>query len=133
MVTLDDVMAKLNEIEQRQTHQTGLIAALTEGVQIMSSTVDNTKAAIDQLIVKDDALLAAFQTIATSNASLQAMLTGLQQQVAQLQQQIASGDPSPGDVVTLASAVSEAQAEGAKIDAALATITPPAQGAPKSA
>ena len=82
----------------------------------MSQTADDTKAAVDALDTKVDALIAAIQP---GFQALRDQLASAQQQIAALQ----AGEAA--DLVTLQSTIANAQAEADKVDAAIATLTPP--------
>lgn len=113
-------MVRRLDLEQRQ--QVSLLSFLSNGVQIMSLTADQSKAATDALVAKADLALAALVTIQTSNTALTGQLATLQAQVTALQAQIASGEMSPADAAEIQAGIAEAQAESAKIDAALAPV-----------
>jgi len=121
--TIADVIALLRRIDLEQQQQNSLVNALSFGVQIMSQTADNTKASVDTLAGKVDAFIAAVQP---AIGNLQTKLDAAVAQVTQLQQQIASGEPSPADAAELQATITEAAAESAKVDAALAALNPPA-------
>lgn len=83
----------------------------------MSQTADDTKAAVDVLLGKEDLLLAAF----TEARAELATLTG---QVRDLQTQIANSPLSAADQAELTSTIASIQAGAAKIDAALTSVPP---------
>ena len=121
--TLADVMAAISALRSdvttvklQNTQQTGLLTSLIAGVQLMATTADDTKTAVDALDAKVDTLIGLVQP---SIQTLRDQLAAAQSLVAQLQ----AGDAAAG--VTLTSTIAAAQAEAAKVDAAIATLTPP--------
>lgn len=108
--------AHLNRLDLQNQQQTALLTALTSGVQLIMSTADDTKAAVDSLDAKVDTLIGLVQP---SIQTLRDQLAAAQALVAQLQ----AGDAAAG--VTLTSTIAAAQAEAAKVDAAITTLTPP--------
>ena len=122
-LTLADVMAALaslasavHRVDLQNAQQTGLLVALTNGVQIMNATADQTAAAVAALDAKVDAFIAAVQPAVTT---LQQALAAAQQQIAALQ----AGDTAAA--ATLGTTVEAAVAETVKVQAAIDALTPP--------
>ncbi len=122
--TLADVMtaiaalkAELDVVKLQNAQQTGLLIALTNGVQIMATLADSTKASVDTLDGKVDTLLGLVQP---SIQTLRDQLKAAQDQLAALQAVDAVA------AATLQATIDAASAEAAKVDAAIATLSPPA-------
>lgn len=114
---LDRIEAKLTRIDLEQQQQNALLNAISLGVQIMSSTADNTAASVDNLDAKVDTLLAL---VTPSIQALRDALAAAQAQVASLQ----AGDAA--DAAKLSGTIAAADVEAAKVQAAIDALTPPA-------
>lgn len=113
----------LNRLDLQQQQQTGLLIAITNGVQLMSQTADSTKAAVDALDTKVDTLIAAIQP---AIATLREQLATAQQQAVALQAQLtAAQSDAAADAAELAGTIASAQAEGVKVQTAIDALTPP--------
>ncbi len=119
LVAVAAVKSELDTVKLQNNQQTSLLAALTEGVQIMSMTADSTQATVTDLDTKVDTLISLVQP---SIQALRDALAAAQTQIAALQ----AGDAA--DVVTLSATISAAQAEAVKVDAAIVALTPPPVG-----
>lgn len=117
MAAISAVKAELDTVKLQNAQQTGLLIALTNGVQIMNATADQTKAAVDSLDAKVDQFIAAVQPVVTT---LQQSLATAQALIAQLQ----AGDAAAAE--TLGKTVDSAVAETAKVQTAIDALTPPA-------
>lgn len=116
MAALSAVKSELDTIKLQNSQQTGLLVALTNGVQIMSATADQTASAVTALDAKVDQFLALVGPTVTS---LQQSLATAQALIAQLQ----AGDAAAA--TTLGTTVDAAVAETAKVQAAIDALTPP--------
>jgi len=121
--TLADVMTaiaalrgELDIVKLQNAQLTGLLIALTNGVQIMATIAENTKASVDTLDGKVDTLIGLVQP---SIQTLRDQLKAAQDQVAALQ----AGDAAAA--TTLQATIDAASAEAAKVDAAIATLSQP--------
>lgn len=111
-----DISARLERIDLQNRQQTGLLIALTNGVQIMSQTADTTKTTVDALDAKVDELIAK---VGPGLQTLRDQLAAAQTQIAALQ----AGDAA--DVATLSATISAAQDETAKVQAAIDALGTP--------
>lgn len=93
-----------------------LLLLILERLDTMATIADNTSAAVTALDTKVDTLIAA---ITPALANLQAQLKAAQDQVAALQ----AGDATAA--TTLQATIDAANAEAAKVDAAVAALNPP--------
>lgn len=117
--TLADVLAKLARIDLQNQQQTGLLTAIQAGVTIMNTTADDTKATVEALDAKVDQLISL---VGPANQALRDQLAAAQAQIAALQTADAA------EVATLTETIAAAQAESAKVQAAIDALTPPPAG-----
>jgi hypothetical protein len=121
--TLSDVMASLTAIRSdlatvklQNQQQTGLLIALTNGVQIMSQIATDTSAAVATQNAKIETLLGlvlpALDGLRAANAALQTQVDALK-----------AGDTA--DAATLQATIDASTAETARVQAAIDALTPP--------
>jgi septal ring factor EnvC (AmiA/AmiB activator) len=109
--------AELDIVRSQNNQQTSLLNAISTGVQIMSDIATSTDAAVTDLDAKVDTFLAA---VSPTIQGLRDALAAAQAQVAALQ----AGDAA--DAALLGGTLAHAQAEAAKVQAAIDALTPPA-------
>lgn len=131
--TLSDVMAAiaalrvdLATVKLQNAENTGLLNALFNQGQIMTQLAQDTNAAVTAENTKVDQLLSLVQP---AFKALQDQLAAAQAQAVDLQAKLtAAQSDAAADATTLTGTLASAQAETAKVQAAIDALTPPPAG-----